>query len=168
MSVQLKDLSIDDAKITFRNFAGKPTDFSSGGIRSFSVVLNLEDAQNLEKDGWHIKYSKSRRNPDNPPLPHLPVRVNFGKYPPKIILIGSNGRESLSEKEVHMLDWIEIIHVDLIIRPYNWEVHGNTGIKAYLKAMYVTKYEDEFEKKYLNLPDNTRASTREENDPPWD
>jgi hypothetical protein len=67
------------------------------------------------------------------------------------VLITSRGRTNLDENAVEMLDWADILNVDLMVRPYEWNVNGKTGIKAYLQSIYVTIQEDELERKYSEL-----------------
>jgi hypothetical protein len=51
-----------------------------------------------------------------------------------------------------MLDYADIKTIDVMLNPYEWEVNGNTGVKAYLKTAFVTLNEDELELKYAEDP----------------
>lgn len=152
-----KVLSIENAKVVFRNFSGKEGQFNPKGRRNFCVLLDDDIAGNLADDGWNVKYLNPRSDEEEPQA-YIQVSVTFKDFPPKVILISSKGKTRLSEKEIDILDWADIENFDLIINPYRWEVNGKTGIKAYAKAIYVTLVEDEFEKKYYDIPDNFSKS----------
>lgn len=147
------NISIDNAQIRFRNFTGEPTKFDkAGGKRMFSVILDPEMAEKLREDGWNVK-SWEPEGADEP-IYHLPVEISYKIYPPKIWMISGNKKTMLQEDTISALQYAEFTKVQLIIRPYCWEVNGKSGVKAYVKAMYATIEEDEFEKEYRNLEDD--------------
>ena len=149
---EISNLVIENGRIVFRNFSGKETKFNPAGRRNFCAVIDdSELAQQLADDGWNIKYLKPR-DEQEAPVPYIQVGVNYGAIPPKIYLVSGKNKTLLDEDTVGTLDWAEIISVDMTIRPYMWEVGGKTGIKAYIKNMYVNIQKDEFEDKY-DFPD---------------
>jgi hypothetical protein len=160
----LKPVMIEDARIIFRNFSGKETPFNAEGNRNFNVLIDNAEAEKMAADGWKIKYLKPREEGDEPQA-RLEVKVNFrGKNPPTVVMISSRGQTRLGAAECGILDWAEFEKVDLIINPYHWEVGDKTGIKAYLKSIFVTIVEDELEKKYADVPESAAHSllTRDE------
>lgn len=159
---KISNISIDGATIGFRNFSGKEGKFNTEGNRNFSVFLTSELAHELLQDGWNVRWL-TPKNEDEEPQGILQVKVGYGNYPPKIVLVGKgNALTAVSEETVHILDWAEIAHVDLIIRPYEYDVNGKQGIKAYLKTMYVVIAPDIFADRYTATPDSAQACIMQE------
>ena len=142
---------IEDAHIIFKNFTGKEGKFNREGDRNFTVVLPWNLAEVMLEDGWNVRTLDPREEGDEP-RSVIHVTVGFKGRPPRIVQITSRGRTDLGEDECEILDWVDIQKVDLIIRPYTWEVNGKTGVKAYLKSIFVTINEDPLEVKYAELP----------------
>jgi hypothetical protein len=145
---------MEGVRIVFRNFAGKESEFNREGDRNFAVLLDDEIANAMAADDWNIKWLKPREDADEgeSDQAYLPIKVNFTKgRPPRIVQITSRGKTNLSENEVEVLDWVDIKNVDLIVRPYHWNVNGKTGISAYLQSLYVTIEEDDLERKYSEM-----------------
>jgi len=149
-------LNIPNANIIFRNFKGERRTFNEEGKRNFCVTFDHETAAKLEQDGWNIKWPKNPTE-DDTRLPHLPVEVSFKNFAPRVMMITTRGKNSLDEESISVLDGAEIKSADIVIRPYNYEVNGRSGVKAYLKSLYVTLVEDEFERKYMNVGENMCA-----------
>lgn len=161
---RLQPVVLEDRRILFRNFAGEEGRYNAKGKRNFNVLLEDAEAEAMLKDGWNVKYLQPRDEGDAP-QPRLEVSVHYGKNPPRIILITSKGKTQLDESMVSLLDWADIVTVDMIIRPYEWEVSGKTGVKAYLKALYATIREDELELKYIDVPDSAAAAIMQHEEP---
>ncbi|QBZ73607.1 hypothetical protein SEA_ROSAASANTEWAA_43 [Streptomyces phage RosaAsantewaa] len=150
-----ENVLLEDARIIFRNFAGNETQYNPAGRRNFSVVLTPEVADKLEKEGWNVKRKPPREEGDDE-LCHLPVTVSFKGIPPRLYMItkSKKRRTMLDEETAELLDYAELELVDVIIRPYDWEVNGNTGRKAYVKTLYATIREDELDLKYADVQDD--------------
>ena len=140
-------VTVENARLFFKNFSGKEGPYNREGDRNFCCELPEDVAEAMERDGWNIRYSKPQDEGDVA-SPYIQVTVRFDIRPPRIVMIADNKRTNIDESTVDVLDYADIALVDLIIRARNWEHNGKTGIKAYLQTMFVTIREDELERKY--------------------
>lgn len=141
-------LQIDDARIIYRNFTGEASQFNRAGDRNFSVLIEDEQIANELRDhGWNVKIKQAREEGDTPFM-HLPVKVKFNDRGPSVYLVSGSNRVKLDEETIGMLDNIDILGVDLDIRPFDWEVNGKAGRAAYLQSICVTQDIDRFAQRF--------------------
>ena len=137
-------LQIDDARIVYRNFSGTGSKFNREGDRNFAVVIPDQDiADELVNRGWNVKI-KPPRDEDDTPFMFLPVKIKFNERGPKVYLQSGDKTVELDEESVGCLDDVDILGVDLDIRPYDWEVNGKQGRTAYLQSIHVVQEVDRF------------------------
>lgn len=157
-------LQIDDARIVFRNFAGRGDKFNREGERNFAVVIPTEEMANaLKDDGWNVKI-KPPRDEDDTPFMFLPVKVKFNGRGPKVYLVSGESNNELDEETVSILDDIDIASVDMDIRPYDWVVRGEEGRTAYLQSICVIQEVDRFASRYSK---SAVKETEEDDDQPF-
>ena len=148
------DLMIEDAKLLFTNFAGSPTRYNSeGGKREFSVALPLNLVEDLERDGWNVKYRKNADGEFDPERPYLGVKVSYKFRAPAIWLITGGRKQLMTEDTGGTLDNITIKTTDVVIHPSVYDVRGQQGISAYVKELYVVMDDESasFASKYADL-----------------
>lgn len=143
-------LQIDDARIIYRNFSGVGSKFNREGDRNFAVYIDDEDIANELRDrGWNVKIKPPREDGDDPFM-FLPVKIKFNDRGPSVYLVTGNKKTPLNENTVSCLDDIDILSVDLDIRPYDWEVNDKTGRTAYLQSIWVTQEVDRFASRMMD------------------
>lgn len=147
------NINISDAKFIYRtNFKGLAGPYNNDGDRNFTVVLEGEALKQAEEYGMSVKYSKPRDGEE--PVPFIKVNVGFKFRSPHIELINSHCKRYLTEQNVGLLDDYEYEHIDMVIRPHRWRrPNGESGVNAYLQAIYAVVVEDPFVSKYYDIPD---------------
>jgi len=151
-------ITIPNAEIRFRNFTGLAQEYNNEGDRNFCVLISDELADELDKDGWNIRMLKLRDG-EVSPQKYLSVSIKYrnkdgskARTPPTMVYITSRGQTSLTEDEVEIFDYIDIAKVDLSIRPYVWSFGGKSGVKAYVKELYITAEESQLALMYRDVP----------------
>jgi hypothetical protein len=148
--------TLEDITIAFRNFAGKEDVYNRAGDRNFAVLLDPDMAAEMEREGWNVRYLREREEGDGQQA-YIQVAVSFKTRPPKIVMVTSQGLSYLGEDMVELLDWADIETADVTLNPYEWGVNGKTGVKAYVKSLFVKIEEDYLENKWRAFVDENRT-----------
>lgn len=163
MATDQQNIVMEGVRLIFRNFEGKEGPYNAEGTRTVGVIIpeDTPEAQraleNMINDGWNVKRLKPSEEEKEQGVEQGPawmeVKVAYGKgRPPQIFLINDRGKRThVTEETVGELDWVDITNVDLIVRPYHYDVRGSQGISAYLQSMYVTIEEDPLARKYSEM-----------------
>lgn len=146
-------LQIDDARIIFRNFRGEASKYNRAGDRNFALVIpNEEIANELTDRGWNVKIKPPKEDGDEPFM-YLSVKVKFNERGPQIYLKTGEAVNKLDEESVAVLDDIDIVSVNMDIRPYDWVIQEGTkdeksGRTAYLQSIEIIQDIDRFAARY--------------------
>lgn len=152
-------LQIDDARIIYCNFSGRGDKYNREGDRNFAVVIPSEDlADRLMNAGWNVRVKPPREDGDIPFM-YLPVKVKFNDRGPNVYLATGDRMNKLDEESVCCLDNVDILSVDMDLRPYDWEVNGKEGRTAYLQSIKVNQQVDRFADRY--------SAPAEDDELPW-
>ena len=124
----MEDLIIENAVITNRNFEGRvEKPYNPNGIKNFSVMIDNETAHILEKDGWNVKFPKTKDPSDPETSGFLNVTVSYSspRHIPKIIQVTYDANNKphkvpLNESTVVNIDSAEIQDINLVIHPREW------------------------------------------------
>lgn len=125
---------IDNAKLVLVDFSGMKNRY--GNAREFGVKIDDETAaRKLRELGFNVKSWAD--------MTFIKVKVG-GKHFPTIYIRDGEENRMLSPNEFGRIDNMRIDRADLDIRPYDWNVNGNTGRSAYLDTMLIYPHADRF------------------------
>lgn len=151
MPREKKPIVLEGVRLIFKNFKGKETQYNAEGDRNFGVCIDDDRlVKKLQREGWNVKFLRAAEEGGEQQA-WLPVTVSFKNRPPQIYIMPEHNirrRTQLKEDTVDVLDFADIVGVDLMVSPYEWEVGSARGTKAYLQSMYVTIEEDPLSRKY--------------------
>lgn len=145
-------VEMDHAKLLFPNFEGRGDKFNREGERNFTVIIPTQEmADELVANGWNVRVRQ--REDDEEAMYSMKVKVKFNGRGPHVYIENPNPDGDpiqLDEEDVKCLDKIDIIDVDMDIRPYDWETNGKTGRTAYLKNILVRQDFNRFANRHVN------------------
>ena len=131
-------LLVDDAKIIYKNFAGRGSDYNKEGDRNFSLVIPQEFVEGLLADGWNVKEKVSQSTGEKFYVMPVTVRYFDENGDGCDAVMKANGSKIiLNPDTIGQLDRADIVRCDMDIRPYFWKYGNKSGKSAQLEVISV-------------------------------
>lgn len=132
---------LENVRIIFPNFGGRISDHNKIGSREFSVQLDPELGKELARQGWNVKFPSEDKPNGNA---FLPITLSNGPTVQpwiKIVLVNNSQGTIVQPDDIEQLAMLDNVapgaRANIILNPYNWIVGANSGIKAYIKKLYI-------------------------------
>lgn len=142
---------VSNASLIFKNFKGEAKKFNAKGNRNFHIQLTKELADGLLSDFSDLNIKFPEDDLDESYNPHIVVKIATNNKIPEVYKIIGDKSIQLTERTLGTLDNDKFDNVDLVLRPYHWEINDKTGTSLYLQKGYFTVEEDIFSKKYSRI-----------------
>ena len=132
-TITIRNANVNGALANFSGIPRGPKD--KEGDRHFIIRLDPELANELQNDGWNVKWTKPRMdNPDYEPYPYLKVKINYNlRKKPSVYMVTKQNKVLLNENTIEQLDGCYFEKVDVTIsriyyRNYDqWSIVLNIG-----------------------------------------
>lgn len=132
-----KTVKVENARIVFRNFAGKERKNNKEGERTFCVVLDDATAEQLIKYKWDVQYIPGINDEDKP-TPYVQVTIDPNAFFPSIVLLDAMCRKIVDEESVTRLNKEKILRADVTMVGYPWVVGSHRSVRVYLEELIAT------------------------------
>lgn len=161
-------IEINNAKIIFKNFSGKPGMYNKEGDRNFCLLLPDDAAVYFFRRNGYSPTVKPSTSEEGEFFRYIKIKLRFNQWGPTVILKSGDKTTRVDESLVSALDSIRIDRVDMDIRPYQWErPNGESGQTAYLSGMTVYQQIDRFEQMMMDIGENDSSDNTDDSGIPF-
>lgn len=162
LNITDRNISIEGARVRYRDLSGKPSDYNKNGQRNITIELDMEDALTLKDMGFNVRFPEV--GPDGDERAPL-FKIIVSKFS-KVYRVNSERQSirELHEDEVTDLQAYRLRNVDLTFYGRDYEIGKRVVRSAYLSSGYFDVEETYFDKKYSGFQTPGRPI---DEDLPW-
>lgn len=162
LNITDRNISIEGARVRYRDLSGNPSKFNKSGQRNITIELEMEEALQLQDLGYNVRFpGLDKDGEERAPLLKIVV-MKFSK----VFRVNSKNQtiRHLEEHEIGDLQFYRLVNVDLTFYGRSYDVGGNKGLSATLSKGFFDVEESYFDQKYSGFQTPGRPV---DEDLPW-